>query len=124
MIDNPWSRVEAKKGEVTKAVVSEIINDDIEDKFAGLVVTCYGVDGFIPIKEALEVNAKGKLSDYYAVGDEVIAIVTYINPREWKLNLSINRYKKEEENKKTQSLLDKQDDSMPTIGDIINADLK
>ena len=124
LIDNPWSRVEAKKGEVTKAVVSEIINDDSEDKFAGLVVTCYGVDGFIPIKEALEVNAKGKLSDYYAVGDEVIAIVTYINPREWKLNLSINRYKKEEENKKTQSLLDKQDDSMPTIGDIINADLK
>lgn len=112
MLDNPWSRVKAKRGDICDCKITEITED-------GLKVTALGVDGFIPNDSILDKNDKGKVSDYYAVGDEVKAVVFDIRPKEWVLRLSIRRYKALEEQKEMQKYLSNEnDDSSVTIGDV------
>ena len=118
MLDNPWSRVKAKVGDVCDCKITEITED-------GLKVETLGVDGFIPTAAVLAKDAKGKLEDFYAVGDEVKAIITEIKPREWVLRLSIRRLKSLEEKAEMQKYLDEnQDNSNVTLGDMFKDILK
>lgn len=118
MLDNPWSRVKAKVGDVCLCKVEEVTED-------GLKVSTLGVDGFIPNAAILDKESKGKVSDYYAVGDEVKAVITEIRPREWVMRLSIRRYKALEEQKEMQKYLaNENDDSTVTLGDIYKDLLK
>ena len=80
----------------------------------GLKVEALGVDGFVPMSEALV--EKGNLSDFYAVGDTAKAIIVEIKQREWRLKLSIKKLKDEEERKSFEKHLTDKEESV-TIGD-------
>ncbi len=111
MLDNPWSRVKAKVGDVCDCKIEEI-NE------YGLKVSTLGVDGFIPNNAILDKDIKGKVSDYYAVGDEVKAVIFDIKPKEWVLRLSIRRYKELEEHQELEKYLTQEDeDTGVTLGD-------
>ena len=107
LLDNPWERVDAKVGDVVDIKISEI-----NEK--GLKVEALGVDGFVPMSEAL--TEKGNLTDFYAVGDTSKAIIVEIKPREWRLKLSIKKLKDEEERKSFEKHLTDKEESV-TIGD-------
>lgn len=118
MLDNPWSRVKAKVGDICDCKVTEITED-------GLKVETLGVDGIIPTNAVLDKDTKGKLEDFYAVGDEVKAIITEIKPKEWLLRLSIRRLKSLEERKEMEKYLDdNRNDSNVTLGDMFKDILK
>lgn len=85
LIDNPWSKVNARVGDLVEATVLAI-----DPK--GLQVSALGVDGFIPVKDAFADGQSGKLDDNYAVGDKISAVVTVLKPREWVLELSVKRH--------------------------------
>ncbi len=115
LMDNPWERVTAKVGDLLDVKVSEV-------KESGLVVEACGVDGFVPSSEAL-LERKNDLSSYYAVGDEAKAYVIEVNPKEWKLKLSIKKYLNEEERKSFEKYLN-EEDKPTTLGDVFKDSLK
>ena len=118
LLDNPWSRVKAKVGDVCDCKIEEVTED-------GLKVSTLGVDGFIPNSAILDKDDKGKVSDYYSNGDSVKAIITEIKPREWVLRLSVRRLKAMEEKKEMEKYLDENNDSSNvTLGDMFKDILK
>ena len=113
LIDNPWARVNAKVGDLVDVKVTEV-------KENGLLVEALGVDGFVPANEAI-VDKKNDLSAYYAVGDTAKAYIIEIDPREWKLKLSIRKHLVEEERKSYEKYLGNEEESFSTnLGDILN----
>lgn len=118
LLDNPWSRVKAKVGDVCDCKIEEVTED-------GLKVSTLGVDGFIPNSAILDKDDKGKVSDYYSNGDSIKAIITEIKPREWVLRLSVRRLKAMEEKKEMEKYLDENNDSSNvTLGDMFKDVLK
>ena len=118
LLDNPWSRVKAKVGDVCDCKIEEVTED-------GLKVSTLGVDGFIPNSAILDKEDKGKVSDYYSNGDSVKAVITEIKPREWVLRLSVRRLKAIEEKKEMEKYLDENNDSSNvTLGDMFKDILK
>lgn len=110
LMDNPWEKVDAKVGDVVKVKVTEV-NE------SGLKVEALGVDGFIPASEAL-VEKKNDLSAYYAIGDEADAIITDINPKEWRLKLSIRKHQENESRKDFEKYLNNEDAANSNLGDM------
>lgn len=110
LMDNPWEKVDAKVGDVVKVKVTEV-NE------SGLKVETLGVDGFIPASEAL-VEKKNDLSAYYAIGDEADAIITDINPKEWRLKLSIRKHQENESRKDFEKYLNNEDAANSNLGDM------
>lgn len=108
--DNPWARVDAKVGDITKAKVTGIVSGK------GLNITCFGVDGFIPVNELSNRERIAKIEDRFAVGDEVEGRVIELNKAEWVLKLSIKRLEAEIERKQFEEY---QEDEAPsvTLGD-------
>lgn len=109
LMDNPWSRVTAKEGDLVDAKVLEV-------KENGLLVETLGVDGFVPQSEAL-IDAKKDLQAYYAKDDMVKAYIIEIKPQEWKLKLSIRKYLVQEERKSYEKYLEEEETVSTTIGD-------
>ncbi len=97
LMDNPWEKVDAKVGDVVDVKITSITD-------AGLNVDAIGVDGFIPLSEALS-EGKKDLSAFYAIGDEAKAIIIEINPKEWRLKLSIKKYEEIESRKEFEKYL-------------------
>lgn len=118
LIDNPWSRVEARVGDVCDCKVVEILEK-------GLLVETLGVNGFVHQSQLSNKKLAGKLEDLYAVGDEFKAVITDINPREWRLQLSVRKLLELEEKKEYAKYLDnsKKEDNY-TIGDMFEEVLK
>ena len=120
MIDNPWGRVKAQRGDTVKATVTGIV--------AGrhLTVSTLGVDGIIPINEVPMKEKSSKLEDYYTVGDEVDAVITFIDPRAWKLELSIKRFTSRVEREQFEAYMQKEQESetVITLGDLFKEVLK
>lgn len=120
LIDNPWARVKAVKGDTVKATITEI------NPGRGLVVSCFGVDGFIDIKEVSMKEKSSKLEDYYTVGDEVDAVVTYVDTRAWRLELSIKRFVNRVEREQFEEYMKKEQEkeTVITLGDLFKDVLK
>lgn len=114
LMDNPWAQVEAKLGDVVEVTVNEIVPK-------GLRVSAFGVDGFVPISESYSERIDD-LTKYYTVGDKAMAEVIEINPKEWKLRLSIRRVLRAKEQADYSKYMDNED-ATTTIGDIAE-DLK
>ena len=110
LMDNPWERVDAKVGDVVDVKVTEITE-------AGLKVETLGVDGFVPASEAV-VEKKNDLSSYFAVGDEAKAIITDINPKEWRLKLSIRKHQENESRKNFEKYLNEDEEANSNLGDM------
>lgn len=118
LIDNPWSRVDAKVGDVCECKIKAF-----EPK--GVLVETLGVDGFIPTPAFLGEDQNGKPDDYYAVGDVVKAAITEIRPKEWTLRLSVRRILQQEERKQFEKYMNQEEsDSNVTIGDMFKDILK
>lgn len=115
--DNPWKNVSLKRGDIVDAVVQSVSKDGIE-------VMVQGVLGDIQASD-LSNEKIGKPEDYFAVGDEVKAVVTEANRDTWSLKLSIRRIlEKAERESFEQYLEDEETDKNPTIGDLFAKDFK
>ena len=111
LMDNPWEKVNAKVGDVCDVKVTEV-------KSSGLTVSTLGVDGFIPQSEVFQGDKKDDVEKYFAVGDETKAVITEINPKEWKLKLSIKKLLDAEERKSYEKYLDENEKIDSNIGDM------
>ena len=120
MVDNPWGRVKAQRGDTVKATVTGIV--------AGrhLTVSALGVDGIIPINEVPMKEKSSKLEDYYSVGDEVDAVITFIDSRAWKLELSIKRFTSRVEREQFEAYMqqEQEKETVITLGDLFKEVLK
>lgn len=115
--DNPWKDVNVKRGQVIKAKVAEVSHE-------GIKVEVQGVLGEIPVGE-LSNEHIGKPEDYFAVGDEVEAIVTDARTDLWILKLSIKRVLEIQERASYEKYLESDSDNdSVTIGDLFEDDLK
>ena len=120
MEDNPWAKVKGNVGDVLEVEVIEILSGK------GLKVACLGVEGFIPLHEVVMKEKSSKLEDYYSVGDKVTAEITAINPKFWRLELSIRRYQNKLERKQFDEYTKKEQEKEVTItlGDLYKDILK
>ena len=120
MVDNPWGRVKAQRGDTVKATITGIV--------AGrhLTVATLGVDGIIPINEVPMKEKSSKLEDYYSVGDEVDAVITFIDSRAWKLELSIKRFTSRVEREQFEAYMqqEQEKETVITLGDLFKEVLK
>lgn len=120
LVDNPWGRVKAQRGDTVKATVTGIV--------AGrhLTVSTLGVDGIIDIKEVPMKEKSSKLEDYYSVGDEVDAVITFIDTRAWKLELSIKRFTSRVEREQFEEYMkqEQEKETVITLGDLFKEVLK
>lgn len=115
--DNPWKNFTAKRGDVVSAKVTNVTKDGIE-------VEVQGATGFIHVSE-LSNERIGKPEDYFAVGDEVKAVITDANRDQWQLKLSIKRILEQQERASYEQYLeDDQEAETTTIGDLFADDLK
>ena len=120
LVDNPWARVKANKGDTVKATITAIVPG------RQLKVSCLGVDGTIDFKEVPMNEKSSKLEDYYTVGDEVDAVITYIDSRAWRLELSIKRYVARIEREQYEEYMAKEQEkeTVITLGDLFKDVLK
>ncbi len=115
--DNPWKNFTAKRGEVVKAVITNIIKDGVE-------VEVQGATGFIHVTE-LSNEKIGKPEDYFAVGDEINAVILEANRDQWQLKLSIRRILERQERASFEQYLeDDQESETTTIGDLFADEFK
>ena len=110
LMDNPWERVDAKVGDVVDVKVTEVTE-------SGLKVEAIGVDGFVPASEAV-LEKKNDLSAYYQPGDCAKAIITDINPKEWRLKLSIKKYQENESRKDFEKYLNEDESVNSNLGEM------
>ncbi len=101
LLDNPWKNVNGKVGDLVNYKITEV-------KQNGLDVVALGVDAFIPASETMAEKGKD-LSSYYAKDDEGQAYIIDIQPKEWKLRLSIKKFQVEEDRKSYEKYLDNED---------------
>jgi len=117
LADNPWKNVTLRRGEVVKA---KVISMDRE----GLKVEVQGVEGTIAANE-LSNERITRIDDYFAVNDEVEAIITEIYKDQWILKLSIRRLLEQAERASFEQYLeDDSEQANVTIGDLFSKELK
>lgn len=115
--DNPWKNVTVKRGEVVTAKVTSVAKE-------GIKVEVQGVEGEIQASE-LSNEKIGKPEDFFAVGDEVTAVIIEANKDTWSLKLSIRRVlEKAERESFEQYLEDDAEEKNPTLGDLFGKELK
>ena len=114
--DNPWKNVTVKRYDVLTVPVTEVTRD-------GIKVRVQGVEGDIPVNE-LSNEKIGRPEDYFAVGDEVTAIVTDVSYDNWALKLSIRRVLERAERASFEKYLEAEEEShTTTIGDLFEEEL-
>lgn len=112
LMENPWKNVTVRRNDIVKAIVTEITQE-------GLKVEVQGVEGFIPVQEI--VLTKGILEDYYAVKDEVEAIVLKADKKTWEMVLSIKKVNERAQQKELKEILKNQEEETTvTIGDLLD----
>lgn len=115
--DNPWKNVTVRRYEVVTVPITEVAHN-------GIKVMVQGVDGEIPLSE-LSNEKIGRPEEYFAIGDEVTAVVTEVSRDEWVLKLSIRQVLEREERKSFEKYLsDEVDEHQTTIGDLFEEELK
>lgn len=115
--DNPWKNFTKKRGDVVQAIVTTVTKD-------GLEVEVQGAKGFIHVSE-LSNERIGKPEDYFAVGDEVKALIVEAKRDQWELKLSIRRVLEKAERASYEQYLEEgQEAETTTIGDLFADDFK
>ncbi len=115
--DNPWKNVTVKRGDIVKAIVAEVSKD-------GLKVMVQGVEGFIPANE-LSMEKIGRPEDYFAIDDEIDALILEANRDRWNMKLSIRRIQERDERSSFEQYLEDDDkEDKITLGDLFEDDLK
>ncbi len=119
LIDNPWAKVNAKKGDQIEATIQEINSK-------GFVISVFGVEGTVSLNEIILDKKSSKLEDYYAVGDQIVAVIEDINTKEWVLTASMRKYQNIVEREQFDAYIEKQEseDKSTTLGDLFKNILK
>ncbi len=120
LIDNPWSRVTAKVGQLTDVKITEVIQGK------GVNVEAFGVDGFISKNDLVFTEKQTKIEDAYQVGDELKAVVVQVNPKFWELKLSVKKHVDETERVQFEQYMETQQDveEKISLGDMFKDILK
>jgi small subunit ribosomal protein S1 len=115
--DNPWKNVTIKRGDIVKAKIIDINKE-------GLVVDVQGAEGLVPTNE-LSMEKIGRPEDFFAIGDEIDALVIEANREQWILKLSIRRIQERAERASFEQYLedDEQEDNV-TLGDLFEDEFK
>lgn len=115
--DNPWKNVSIKRGEIVTAKVTSLSKE-------GAKVEVQGVEGDIAASE-LSTEKISRPEDYFAVGDEVQAVVTDVNKDQWTLKLSIRRIQERAERESFEQYLEDDDkEQNVTLGDLFGEKLQ
>ncbi len=117
LIDNPWSRVELKVGDVVNATISAI-----DEK--KMTVSTDGVDGVIPARSVVCDGKSNLITDYYAVGDEITAKVVEVNKARWVLVLDQKAYQREQDKSNYSKYMKDSEAKSKSIGDLLKEELK
>ncbi len=117
LIDNPWSRVKTRVGDTVEVKIKEI-----KPFNGGLIVEMGEVTGFISYSESGLKTGQAQ-DEYFQVGENVQAIVTYLNPLKWELSLSISKLNKINSDLETKKLVEEANKEAEgqvfTIGDLL-----
>ncbi len=117
LLDNPWSRVECKVGDVVSGTV-----ESIDEK--KIVLNTQGVEGVIPARSVYCDGKSTLITDYYAVGDEITAKVIEVNKARWTLVLDQKKYVYEQEKSNYSKYMKDSDAKGKSIGDYLKENLK
>lgn len=116
--DNPWKRVEAKKGDIVECIVTDIIPGK------GVNVTTLGIDAFVAANE-LSSEKISKIEDSFNVSDTFKAIVVDIDTQKWYINLSVKKYEEMLEKQEFEKYMNNQDnEEKVTLKDLFKDVLK
>ncbi len=109
--NNPWAKVNVRRGDVVKGIVSEVVIGK------GFMVTVQGVEAFLDAKDITEEKI-GKLEDIYAIGDEIEAEITKAYLNEWKIELSVKAVQNQKERAEFDKYIKTQETRTVTLGDL------
>ena len=115
-VENAWSAVKAKKGDLVEVEV-------VRDVERGAEVVYNGVPGFLPVNEVSSVKRVTNVSDEFAAGTKVNAMVIDCDPSRAKLVVSVKAVELAKERESFDSYMKEQDkvNTGSTLGDLLDA---
>jgi cytidylate kinase len=115
-VENAWSGVKAKKGELIEVEV-------VRDVERGAEVSYNGVLGFLPVNEVSSSKRVTNVSDEFAAGTKINAMVIDCDPSRAKLVVSVKAVELAKERESFDSYMKEQDkvNTGSTLGDLLDA---
>ena len=115
-VENAWSAVKAKKGELIEVEV-------VRDVERGAEVSYNGVLGFLPVNEVSSSKRVTNVSDEFAAGTKINAMVIDCDPSRAKLVVSVKAVELAKERESFDSYMKEQDkvNTGSTLGDLLDA---
>ena len=115
-VENAWSAVKAKKGDLVEVEL-------VRDVERGAEVVYNGVPGFLPVNEVSSVKRVTNVSDEFAAGTKVNAMVIDCDPSRAKLVVSVKAVELAKERESFDSYMKEQDkvNTGSTLGDLLDA---
>ena len=121
MLQDPWDVL--KKNYKSGDIITGIVENIDEEKGLSIKITDE-ISCFVPLLHAgygKKEEVKSSLKTDYKVGEEIKAIITNLDIRKRRINVSIKEYLKKQEKEKVQAFLhDSNEDSKYKLGDMIN----
>lgn len=118
-VENAWSGVKVKKGELVEVEV-------LRDVERGAEVSYKGVLGFLPVNEVSSTKRVTNVTDEFAAGTKITAMVLDCDPNRAKLVVSVKAVELAKERESFDSYMKEQDkvNTGSTIGDLLGDALK
>lgn len=118
-VENAWSGVKVKKGELVEVEV-------LRDVERGAEVSYKGVLGFLPVNEVSSTKRVTNVTDEFAAGTKINAMVLDCDPNRAKLVVSVKAVELAKERESFDSYMKEQDkvNTGSTIGDLLGDALK
>ena len=115
-VENAWSAIKAKKGELIEVEV-------VRDVERGAEVSYNGVLGFLPVNEVSSAKRVTNVSDEFAAGTKINAMVIDCDPSRAKLVVSVKAVELAKERESFDSYMKEQDkvNTGSTLGDLLDA---
>lgn len=118
-VENAWSGIKLRKGELVEVEV-------VRDVERGAEVTYKTVTGFLPVNEVSSAKRVTNVTDEFAAGTKVTAMVLECDPNRAKLVVSVKAVELAKERESFDSYMKEQDkeNTGSTIGDLLGDALK
>ena len=118
-IENAWSGIKLRKGEIVEVEV-------VRDVERGAEVTYKTVTGFLPVNEVSSAKRVTNVTDEFAAGTKVNAMVLECDPNRAKLVVSVKAIEVAKERESFDSYMkeQEQENTGSTIGDLLGDALK
>lgn len=118
-VENAWSGIKLRKGELIEVEV-------VRDVERGAEVTYKTVTGFLPVNEVSSVKRVTNVTDEFAAGTKITAMVLECDPNRAKLVVSVKAVELAKERESFDSYMkeQEQENTGSTIGDLLGDALK